>query len=263
MSVRHEFHLDAPWTWAPVLLAGFLLVVVGPNSWNTPLFVAIHQAGWAVPGAVWQSVTFLGDAAPALVVALILGRRYPQLAWAALVAAIIGSAITHSLKPLFDAARPPAALDPDLLHIVGPALKRHAFPSGHSLTAFTVAGLIVFTVQQPLIRVAAIAAASLVAASRIFVGVHWPLDVVGGALGGWLAAWSGVLVAQRWPWGLTRPGRITVLALLLIPCAYLLVHDGGYPQARWLALLLAAAGFVSAILIARDLWHTPSSTSMT
>ena len=259
MNERYEFHLDAPWTWAPIAVAALFLVVVGPNSWNTPLFVLVHQAGWVVPGAVWQSVTFLGDAAPALVIALILGRRYPQLAWAAVLAAIVGTAITHSLKPWFDVARPPAVLDPELLQIVGPALKRHAFPSGHSLTAFTVAGIVVFTVRQRSVRLAAIAAATLVAASRTFVGVHWPLDVAAGALGGWLSAWLGVVVAQQWRWGVTRAGRITMLIILLIPCGYLLVHDGGYPQARWLAWLLAVAGFISAALIARDLRRLPNA----
>ncbi len=44
------------------------------------------------------------------------------------------------------------------------------------------------------------------AVSRSVVGVHWPLDVLGGAFGGWLAAAAGLALAQRVP----GAGTITV-----------------------------------------------------
>jgi len=54
-----------------------------------------------------------------------------------------------------------------------------AFPSGHSATAFACATVIAWA--SPRLAVPAFVLAALVAWSRVYVGVHWPLDVLGGA----------------------------------------------------------------------------------
>jgi undecaprenyl-diphosphatase len=61
-----------------------------------------------------------------------------------------------------------------------------AFPSGHASTAFAAATVIAWA-SRPL-AVPAYALATLVAWSRVYVGVHWPLDVIGGAALGTLVA---------------------------------------------------------------------------
>ncbi len=72
--------------------------------------------------------------------------------------------------------------------------------------------------------------------SRIMVGAHWPLDVVYGALGGWLTAAAGVYLARRWPWGLrVGPQRAFMLLLLLLAILLLTVYDTRYPDAWPLA----------------------------
>lgn len=239
------FYVSRGWVLGPLVTLALAGLVLADPAVNREVFLVLHQAVWSAPAWLLESVTFLGDTVPAVVIALLFARRYPQLVWAAVLAAVAGTLYTHSLKPLFDAPRPPLVLDAESLRVVGHVLRRHSFPSGHALTAFTVAGVLVFCFRQTWLRALILAAASAVALSRVLVGVHWPVDVAAGAFGGWLSAWLGVLGAQRWQWGLTLRGRAILVTILTGAAAYLFVHEGGYPLARWLAWLLAAGGIAA------------------
>jgi membrane-associated phospholipid phosphatase len=87
-----------------------------------------------------------------------------------------------------------------------------------------------------------IAVAALVGISRCAVGVHWPLDVLGGAFGGWLAAALGLKAAVQMPFGL-RPASQWVIALALAGCAVALLmgYPTDYPQALWFQRAIGAA----------------------
>ena len=61
-----------------------------------------------------------------------------------------------------------------------------AFPSGHATAAFAAATVIAWA-SRPL-AVPAFLLAAAIALSRVYVGVHWPLDVLGGAVLGTLVA---------------------------------------------------------------------------
>lgn len=75
------------------------------------------------------------------------------------------------------------------------------FPSGHTTVATLLAATLVWTVfrrtHDPRGRaaawVAAVAVAVTVGVSRVWLGVHWPSDVLGGWLYG--AAWAGLAIA--------------------------------------------------------------------
>jgi undecaprenyl-diphosphatase len=61
-----------------------------------------------------------------------------------------------------------------------------SFPSGHATIAFACATVIAW--QVPRLAFPAFALAAAIAWSRVYVGVHWPLDVLGGAALGVLVA---------------------------------------------------------------------------
>jgi undecaprenyl-diphosphatase len=127
-----------------------------------------------------------------LTAVLFLARR---LAWAAVVvaAAIAGGAgLETALKLLFHRHRP---------HLWDGALQLHSysFPSGHATGVMAAAAAIAYTAVRMGKRWVAVSALVLlslgvlvVGASRIYLGVHWPTDVLGGyALG---LSWTCVVV---------------------------------------------------------------------
>jgi len=61
-----------------------------------------------------------------------------------------------------------------------------AFPSGHAATAFACATVLACWDRR--LAVPAFVLAAAIAWSRVYVGVHWPLDVLGGAVLGVLVA---------------------------------------------------------------------------
>jgi undecaprenyl-diphosphatase len=74
-----------------------------------------------------------------------------------------------------------------------------AFPSGHAATAFACATVI--ACRQRRLAVPAFVLAAAIAWSRVYVGVHWPLDVVGGAILGLGIGAVLVLLGRRWRFG--------------------------------------------------------------
>ena len=69
------------------------------------------------------------------------------------------------------------------VHQLVPGPKDHSFPSGHAATSFAGATLLAW--YAPRLRIPLYLLAAGIAFSRVYVGVHWPLDVVAGALVGW------------------------------------------------------------------------------
>ncbi|MET8246409.1 phosphatase PAP2 family protein [Streptomyces sp. NPDC005202] len=96
-----------------------------------------------------------------------------------------------------------------------PARTDWSFPSNHAAIA-AAAAVALFFVSRRLGAVAAVAAAAM-AVSRVWVGVHYPHDVVAGIVVGGLVALVGMRVLGRWPEGLARRITATRLRPLLVP----------------------------------------------
>ncbi len=135
----------------------------------TALFLLL--SAWWVKGPLLVGLGLCSD---------IWRRRLPLAFAAAAAAAGAASLVTDVLKDAFDRARPPVA-DASLGSLT-PIPDNPSFPSGHSATAFAAATAV--AIVSPRLRVPALAIAAAVGLSRIYLRVHFPLDVLAGALVG-------------------------------------------------------------------------------
>lgn len=239
-----------PRVWlVPLLALAGMAVLVASDS-NRSLFLYLNGLSTLASDVLWQNLTVLGGTLAGLtLLAPLIGRR-PDILWSLALAVIFATLWVHGLKDLIDHVRPPAVIPPELLHIIGPAHHYGSFPSGHSTTIFTVAGILSLYLRRGSLTWLLAAAALLVGLSRIAVGVHWPLDVLGGAFGGWLSAVLGTLLAQHWRWGVNRSGKwILGLALAACALALLISPDTSYPDAVMLQRGLALACLLPVFLL--------------
>jgi len=107
------------------------------------------------------------------------------------VSALVGNAL---IALAFFRTRPFAALGRVNL-LIGEPLTAKSFPSDHAAIAFAVAMSIWFA--WPRLGRWALAAAAIVALGRVYVGVHYPMDVLVGALLGMFWAWAVRRVTDR------------------------------------------------------------------
>ena len=213
-------------------------------------FLRINALAAEAPPWIWQWLTALGDERVPFALSLLLARRYPQVFWALVVAGVCGIAFTHSGKPLFDALRPPAVLDPGTFNLIGPSIRRVSFPSGHSTTAGVFFGVLACYARPTWARAMLTVLALLVGLSRVAVGVHWPVDVAAGLMGGVLAAWLGIRLAERARWGALDPAsHLAFVTLAVLLSLSLLYWDGGYDLAAGLLRLLGVLGLGYAALV--------------
>lgn len=151
-----------------------------PTRWDHALVVLVssHRADAVTILMRLASVWLLTSAA--FLIAAVAPRAgrvsRPGAAVATLSALGIAFGLSEAAKPLFDRPRPFVA-DPSIIPIDPPASA--AMPSSHAAAAFAAAGVV--AVLQPRLREVAVALAVLVGVSRVYLGVHYPSDVVVGA----------------------------------------------------------------------------------
>lgn len=199
---------------ALVCVAGFVLAASAATSsavptWDQHLLASLEAARTPALTGLFQTVSFFGEAGPmatvitALVVLLIArGRR----GYAVLLAASmsVGWPMEAAAKSIFQRSRPPVS------GALVPMPASYGFPSGHAFVSLVLCGLLVFIGCQ-LVRaigirivcgVTALVLVLLMGVSRVYLGVHWPMDVLGSwCLGGaWLALCLGAFSIWR-----TRP----------------------------------------------------------
>lgn len=148
--------------------------------------------------AVMPGITKLGDGGVQAVGLIMLwwwarrGRRTDWMRTAVLaVSGLILSVVAPQMKALLPRYRPPSLFPYDIVLLVHP-LYGGSFPSGHAMSSFAIATVI--GVRHRWAAPPAFTLAAIIGLSRISVGVHWPLDVIGGAIIGVLL---GVALA-RW-----------------------------------------------------------------
>jgi undecaprenyl-diphosphatase len=120
----------------------------------------------------------------AIALVLAVAWRRPNVFLLVAATSLTTNIVTSVLKNLVERDRPPAVvLDPKPLMDVPTT---SSFPSGHTSMSFACAYVISRVAPRLTIYVYVLAA--LIGFSRIYVGVHYPLDVLGGAVLGLVVA---------------------------------------------------------------------------
>lgn len=149
-------------------------------GWLDPVFLGLSAVGYA--GLVWVGLA---------VVLSLVARRSPVPVVAAVGATVWSvDAFVGFLKEAIDRPRPFRTVegaDPLTTFTVG-----HSMPSGHAATSFAGAVMLSVFFRRALPWLLALAVA--IAFSRIYVGVHYPFDVLAGAALGvvWALMWLAI-----------------------------------------------------------------------
>lgn len=164
-------------TWALVLLCIALIPVW---RYNDALFLLLNGSHTWLTDPVWLALTTVGDG---VILVIIVGAFLlvdPRVTVMGLVLMLFASVVVNTVKIAVPTLRPPAVLD--TVHVLGPLLRSGAFPSGHTASSMSAALSIAYFVQSRTVSIVVIGIGVLISLSRIFVGAHFPRDVVGGML---------------------------------------------------------------------------------
>jgi undecaprenyl-diphosphatase len=154
------------------------------GDWHSPLFDMLFPV---VTDAKTYTLPFVLAALVLIAVGRWRGLRFVILA---AVSVLVADALSqHLVKSLVERARPCNALE-EVRLLVG-CTTSLSFPSNHAVNASVIATQVASSAR--LLLLPAAATAILVAYSRIYVGVHYPLDVLAGCV-------LGIVVARTLSW---------------------------------------------------------------
>lgn len=171
------------------------------------MWIQSMRQEWMTP--FWKAVTFLGNGGwfwIVLALGLLCFCRTRRAGMAMMLALIIGALITNIIcKPAFARIRPYEVID-GLVLLVKKQMD-YSFPSGHSCASF--AGALAGFKQLPrLYGGSLLVLAGLIAFSRLYVGVHYPSDVLGGILIGLFAGWAACKILDIFSDRRDKPGSL-------------------------------------------------------
>ena len=161
-------------------------------TFDKEILLTLRELHTPVLDKVMLGFTFLGEPVILLIVCLILSiwlltRGQRSQATILIIAAAGAVALNNLLKLLFGRARPMLW---ERIVDVG----QYSFPSGHAMISMVIFGMIGYLLSSkfPLWRIGIISLTILlvtgIGLSRLYLGVHWPTDIVAGYAAGlvWL-----------------------------------------------------------------------------
>lgn len=185
--------------WRKATFAALIFVILGYavkfypqqlHGFDGPIQAWLRGELPAPATVFWTKITLLGNTSSVLLICLLTAayfywKRWKAEAYLMLSCFVVMGVVSTALKYVYQRPRPTLEW---LLDTVG-----YSFPSWHTASTLMVAGALVIIVQQRMrkslarwsIQLILLTLAVLVALSRIYIGVHYPTDIIGG----WLLAY--------------------------------------------------------------------------
>ena len=198
--------------------------------WGTDAILWVQSFRHPFFDVLFQAATFLGEEEFYLIfLPFIYWCLNKQVGVGLIYISIFSTYLNSVVKLTFRLPRPS---DPRLVLLRTETSP--SFPSNHAQGAVVNWGYLATQFRHKVFSIVAVALILLIAFSRIYVGVHFPQDVVGGLLIGLL-----LLVAYNWLVGTIEKRRfdlplpIELILSVVVPLALLFAHpfdvDGTYP----------------------------------
>nr|WP_263326368.1 phosphatase PAP2 family protein [Neobacillus sp. Marseille-Q6967] len=179
-------------------MMAFLINADKVNNFDSTIIQFIQGFEAPVLTQIMEFFTFIGSTATVIVLCLViifflykvLHHRTELILFVVVVA---GSPLLNFiLKSIFQRARP------DLHRLI--EIGGYSFPSGHAMNAFTVYGILTFLLWRhifnrsgrTLLLLFSSIMIAMIGISRIYLGVHYPSDIIGGYLAS--AFWIGISI---------------------------------------------------------------------
>jgi len=149
-------------------------------------------------GLIFFCAQYLPFILPVLLVLLIIRSKYSfnqgiLIAITSLISVVLGRlVVVEGIRLFYHRLRPFVYMHLQPLFIV----TSDSFPSGHATLYFAFA-FVVFHFNRRW-GYWFIAGAAVISIARVMAGVHYPTDIIAGALIGWSAAWVSVWLSKRY-----------------------------------------------------------------
>ncbi len=211
-------------------------------EWGLEVIRTIQQVHGPALDAFFKAITFMGEAEFFLLL-------LPAVFWSVdlavgvrmIFAFLLSTYVNSGLKYLFAHPRPPD-LDPAVRLA---SAEGYGLPSGHAQSAVIVWGYLASAFRKTWLWIVALLLILLIGFSRIYLGVHFPTDVLGGWIVGVIFLLAYLALEFRVETWLKRLSLAAQLALaVFVPLVLLLLfHSGDAPKVMG-AMLGGGVGLV-------------------
>jgi len=205
---------------------------------NTEIFIYLNSISSLFPKWIWANITFFGDGLFVFLMLSFFVRKNQHVLWSGFFSGLITLLLVNFLKSYFDIPRPAGVLDINSFNIIGPILKKRAFPSGHTATIFTLVGILGLYLKSTKIKIVLFSLGLLVGFSRIAVGAHWLSDILFGISIGLISSLIAYYLVQKLKIKSSIDVDLTFSGILLLTAIYFIAfYDSSFQEVFLLQLI--------------------------
>jgi membrane-associated phospholipid phosphatase len=176
------------------------LLFLSQNS-KTESFIMMNRGHTVFLDLVFNVFTFLGNGFFAIALALIFifNNKTFQIGISILYAFFLSGILAQLIKTIVEAPRPKEVIDSSLYNFFTNDVRVgfNSFPSGHATTIFTIITILCVMYASKKIQIPLFIVAALSGYSRVYLGHHFLIDVIVGAILGTLIGIHAVYLFQK------------------------------------------------------------------